>query len=147
MLTMCGWRSLPASAASFWKKRSWRRASSGSAESFSSTLMATSRWPNGSAARYTEPVAPLPRSCFTSYLPTRESTLGGWDVASEAIVQVEHSAAPDVEWVRIVKDHLRARDARPLQNREQNVVTVRRIGAADKLLALQHRLHPLERAL
>ena len=48
---MCGWRSFPASAASFWKKRSSFLASSALEGSFCITLSATSRWPNGSEAR------------------------------------------------------------------------------------------------
>src|SRR5262245_49593553 len=69
MLTMCGWRSLPASEASFWKNLSARRASSASGGTASSTLIATSRCSNGSFARYTEPVAPFPSSLRSSYLP------------------------------------------------------------------------------
>jgi len=41
MLTICGWRSLPASEASFWKNFSARRASSGSLGIASMTLIAT----------------------------------------------------------------------------------------------------------
>src|SRR6266849_4314170 len=114
MLTMCGWRSFPASAASFWKKRSWRRAASGSEGSFSITFSATSLWRNGSAARYTVPVAPLPSTRLISYLPMRSSMSGGRHVAREAIVQVEQQRAvgPGIESLRHAAADIAAEERR-----------------------------------
>src|SRR5687767_2841461 len=69
--TICGWRSLPASEASFWNCArytvpNWTsRNTSGSM-----VLSATSRPVNWSRARYTVPVAPRPSSLWMSYLPT-----------------------------------------------------------------------------
>src|SRR6266849_1906107 len=132
MLTMCGWRSFPASAASFWKKRSWRRAASGSEGSFSITFSATSLSWNGSAARYTVPVAPLPSTRLISYLPMRSSMSGGGDVAREAIVQVEQAVAPFGERIFRPEQLLRAHHARPLEHREQDVIGIGGSGAGDK---------------
>src|SRR5580765_3540915 len=66
---MCGWLSLPASAASATKALCFMRSSWGS-RSNRNTLIATSRPPNGSRARYTELVAPLPISRRSGYFPS-----------------------------------------------------------------------------
>src|SRR3970040_2312706 len=146
MLTMCGWRSLPASAAYFCKKRNCLRATSGSLDRRSITLSATSRCAKGSAARYTAPVAPLPRMRLTSYWPMRCGISGDGDIACEAIVQVQHAFAPGTKWAFGPQHLLRAHDAGPLEPREQRVVGVGGILPADKGLALEGRLHRLERA-
>src|SRR6185295_14814745 len=68
---MCGWLSRPASAASATKALCFMRSSCGSASrSNRNTLIATSRPPNGSRARYTELVAPLPISRRSGYFPS-----------------------------------------------------------------------------
>src|SRR5579871_60562 len=70
MVTMCGWRTLPASEASFWNCCLYTAPNSGSRNtSGSMVLSATSRPVNVSFARYTVPVAPLPSAFCTSYLP------------------------------------------------------------------------------
>src|SRR6185503_4152598 len=68
---MCGWFSLPASAASLRNMFLYIAASSSPFRaSGNATLMATWRLANGSSARYTLPVAPLPSSRISWYLPT-----------------------------------------------------------------------------
>src|SRR5678815_4987880 len=68
---MCGWVSRPASAAPATKALCFMRSSCGSASrSNRNTLIATSRPPNGSRARYTELVAPLPISRRSGYFPS-----------------------------------------------------------------------------
>src|SRR4051812_6212550 len=71
MLTMCGWRILPASDASFWNCWRYTAPNSGSRNTSGSIVFsATWRPVNVSFARYTVPVAPLPRLVWISYLPT-----------------------------------------------------------------------------
>src|SRR3954468_8616683 len=76
----------------------------------------------------------------------RGKALSRGDIASEAIVQVEHSVPPQIERVGTVKYVLRARHAHPLQNGKKDVVGISRRGAAYECLALEGRLHRLERA-
>src|SRR6267143_2783955 len=67
---MCGWLSLPASAASARNALCIMRSVCGLMFSSNrNTLMATSRSANGSRARYTRLVAPLPISRTIGYLP------------------------------------------------------------------------------
>ena len=69
---MCGWLSLPASEASARKALCIMRSVCGSAcRSNRNTLIATSRSPKGSRARYTRLVAPRPISRMIAYLPIR----------------------------------------------------------------------------
>src|SRR5947207_10401428 len=68
---MCGWLSLPASEASATNALCFMRSVCGSASrSNRNTLIATSRPLNGSRARYTELVAPLPISRRSGYFPS-----------------------------------------------------------------------------
>src|SRR3954468_20968490 len=70
MVTMCGWRILPASEASFWNCWRYTAPNSGSRNTSGSMVFsATSRPVKVSLARYTVPVAPLPSAFCTSYLP------------------------------------------------------------------------------
>src|SRR5258706_5070545 len=71
MVTMCGWRILPASEASFWNCWRYTAPNSGSRNTSGSIVFsATMRPVKVSLARYTVPVAPLPSAVCTSYLPT-----------------------------------------------------------------------------
>src|SRR3954465_11050818 len=84
---------------------------------------------------------------FCSYACYGKIASCGGNVAREAVVEVEHAAAPLVERRTGGDDVLRAGDARPLEEREEDVVAIRRRGAADERLALEHRLPRLELAL
>src|SRR4029077_7693020 len=92
---MCGWLSLPASAASPTKPLCFMRSSCGAASrSNRNTLIATSRPPNGSRARYTELVAPLPMSRRRGYFPSCScssnftSAYGGAEERSDLLQQL-----------------------------------------------------------
>src|SRR3954468_3115811 len=84
---------------------------------------------------------------FCSYACYGKIASCGGDVAREAFVEVEHAAAPLVERRTGGDDVLRAGDARPLEEREEDVIAIRRRGAADERLALEHRLPRLELAV
>src|SRR5437016_1827310 len=87
MLTMCGWRILPASEASFWNCALYTAPNSGSWNTSGSMVFSATILPvKVSLARYTVPVAPLPSSVWISYLPTwRLSPMSkGGDAAGDA---------------------------------------------------------------
>src|SRR5688572_5185369 len=71
---------------------------------------------------------------------------GRRDIAREAAEEVEHALAPGAQRVFGSEHFLRAHDARPLEHREQDVIGVRRLAAADVGLPLERCLHWLEGA-
>src|SRR5262245_11430656 len=73
-------------------------------------------------------------------------TSGSRDIAREAAEEVEHALAPGAQRVFRAEHLVRTHDARPLEDREQDVVAVSRLAPADVRLALERRLHRLERA-
>src|SRR5512142_286738 len=75
MPTMFGWCSLPAARASLRKRPMNCSARSESMRSLRTVLMATVRSMCGSTALYTTPMAPLPRTPTTSYLPSRAGSV------------------------------------------------------------------------
>src|SRR3954466_14260090 len=68
------------------------------------------------------------------------------DIAREAVEEVEHALAPGAQRIFRAEDFVRAHDARPLEDGEEGVVGVGRSGAAHIGLALERRLHWLERS-
>src|SRR3954453_1605485 len=84
---------------------------------------------------------------FCSYACYGKIASCGGNVAREAAVEVEHAAAPLVERRAGGDDVQRAGDARPLEEREEDVVAVRRRRAADERLALEHRLPRVQLAV
>src|SRR5262245_54929318 len=71
---------------------------------------------------------------------------GGRDIARKASEQIQHALAPGAQRVLGSEDLARAHDAGPLEDREQDVVGVGRLLPADVGLALERRLHRLDRA-
>src|SRR5713101_2546591 len=59
-------------------------------------------------------------------------------------VQVQHSLAPLVDWIRRLEQHERANRARPLESPKRDIVRIERCVAAQKRLRRDHLAQRLE---
>src|SRR3974390_2723338 len=88
---MFGCSRRPAATASFLKRAIDCSTRSGSTKSLRTVLIATTRSMPGSNALYTTPIAPLPRTLWTSYFPILTGSAMKFSLALQHLDRLDHA--------------------------------------------------------